>query len=552
MASLDTPAKGIPTWALLFSQLPAPATSTAAGSGYHVAITGYGNNGTGQGGAAGSDFRRRLAENMIGGLASLGDFEQFLFGPTGTTDATNPQNLYWMDFDDPRRGTASASPYDFNAWRDNALPNEGITSQGDSGGPMILDRAYARQLVIGVLSGGYTRFFTGQPANGYGTAGFYQPLYLYWDWIAANNPYHYVTNVAGNGNWNDPTRWVTTLDPNYMILSGGNAVNGIPTDLGTGNSNTPGWGQACYQTTTSSECRNIATGVDTVTATPIGQAEDSPASASVSPGDVTDNKDTVTIAAIEGQAAQVLSKDNAQLESQAGGVTALALPLATLANGLPGATNFVPNNNDGNRLTNTAPRYFDVTLSAAGTTTLNTVATVDRFTLAGGTAVLDIAAGGSLTSLMDITQATGTMQVNGSITTPGDYLMLSGGLNGTGTVSSAFFTNIAGTIAPATVGTVGTLTFRGNVILASGGTYMVDLSGTGASDLIRVQATTFTGTTPTNGVANIGGRLTIGFTDALRAGQTYTILTAEGGLTGTFQTPTSFSAILRPTVTYTA
>ena len=64
-----------------------------------------------------------------------------------------------------------------------------------------------------MLSGGYTRFFNGQPANGYGTAAFYQPLYLYWDWIASNNPYHYVSAAAVNANWTDASHWFTNLDP---------------------------------------------------------------------------------------------------------------------------------------------------------------------------------------------------------------------------------------------------------------------------------------------------------------------------------------------------
>ena len=66
------------------------------------------------------------------------------------------------------------------------------------------------------------------------------------------------------------------------------------------------------------------------------------------------------------------------------------LPPATLANGLPGATNFVPNNVDPVRTTGAIGRYFDVTLSANGTTTLDSTVTIDRFTLAGAGARLNI------------------------------------------------------------------------------------------------------------------------------------------------------------------
>eukprot|EP01034_Spumella_vulgaris_P001316 gene1316-1732_t len=264
VAALDTPAANIPTWAVLFSPLPAPDAITAAGTGYNVGIAGYGNTGTGTSGASGSDFRRRAAENILGALTDLQTFEGFLFGgaPNGLT-----QNLYFMDFDDPRRGMTGASPFDFNAFRDNARTNpngaslEGITSQGDSGGPLILQN-FSRQVVIGVLSGGYTRFFGGQPANGYGTVSFYQPAYLYWDWIAANNPYHYVSAKAGNGSWTDPNHWVSTIDPSYMILSNGQLVNGIPALTGEQKTGTTGdFGQICFQSGGVSDCLDTRTSV---------------------------------------------------------------------------------------------------------------------------------------------------------------------------------------------------------------------------------------------------------------------------------------------------
>jgi V8-like Glu-specific endopeptidase len=561
LASFDTPTKNIPTWALLFSALPARDLG-AAGTGYHVVIEGYGNNGVASTGSVGGiDYRRRLAENMLGGLASLDEFENFLFGGASTT---NPQNVYWTDFDDPRRGTAGASPYDFNAWRDNATPGtatktsqEGTTAAGDSGGPLILDNTYAKVVVIGVLSGGYTRFFGAQPANGYGTASFYQPLYLYWDWIAANNPYHYVGSVAGNGNWTDPTHWVTNIDPSYQVLTlvNGNLVltNGVPTVAGAGNTDQPGFGEACFQSGGSSDCLNIATGQETYDPTghPIGTNADTP-------GGLSNDRGNVASGSLSngGAASQAVgnvgdgssSSDGSQ--SSSGSQSPNALPPATLANGLPGATNFVPNNVDPVRLTGAIGKYFDVSLVAAGTTTLDTAVTIDRFSIGigGGNAVLDVKSTGSLTSLIDITQATGTIHANGLISTPGDYMMVSGGLDGTGTVTAAFFTSVAGTIAPGTAGTTGTLNFRGNLILASGSTYNLDLGANGVSDKIAVAANG-AGT----GLANLGGRLVLGTSAAtLRGGSTYTILTSAGGISGKFIDPAAFSAILSPKLTYTA
>ena len=555
LASLDAPAANVPTWALLFSALPA-VPITANGTGYHVTIDGYGNNGTGTTGSTGGiDFRRRIAENTLGALASLDEFENFLFGGNATA---NPQNLYWIDFDDPRRGTPPASPFDFNAWRDNALTHEGNTASGDSGGPLILDQAFARSVVIGVLSGGYTRFFNGQPANGYGTAAFYQPLYLYWDWIAANNPYHYVSSVAGNANWTDPTHWVSNLDPNYMIIGpNGQLVNSIPTSPGQQTADLPGFGQACFQSGGVSDCLDIATNTETIQNKPIGTgASNDPALVSAdqlgTPGVAGDDRGTSSIASLNGAPSDQGSGTGSQDSQTVSNGPSDVLPPATLLNGLPGATNFVPNNNDGNRLTSTAPRYFDVTLAAAGTTTLNSAVTIDRFTIAGVSAMLDIQAAGSLTSLIGVTQGTGTMQVNGLLTTPGDYLMISGGLNGTGTITTPFFTSMAGTIAPATVGTIGTLNFRGNVILASANALLIDLGANGVSDRLAVTATTFNGATPTNGMANVGGLVAFGAIpgNVVRAGNVYTILTAQGGVTGTFSMTASLSPILSPTFIY--
>ena len=543
LATLDTPAANIPTWALLFSPLTNTGAIGAAGTGFNVGIVGYGNNGTGQTGAAGIDYRRRAAENVLGALTDLETFESFLFGgaPNGLK-----QNLYFLDFDDPRRGTVQASPFDFNAFRDNARAGtnggaslEGITSQGDSGGPLILQN-FTKQFVIGVLSGGYTRFFNGQPANGYGTVSFYQPLYLYWDYIAANNPYHYVSSVAGNANWTDATHWITTLDPAYYVMgANGTPVNGIPTNPGEQKNGTSGdFGQICFQSGGTSDCYDTRTGVEVVEARPIGTADNQPAS------------DDVASAASQPAVSRV-SGDEAVLEAQADGITTQALPPATLANGLPGATNFVPINADPVRLTGAAARYFDVSLIANGTTTLDTSATIDRLTFGGNGATLAITSTGSLTSLINVNHFAGTLNVNGTLNSVGDYSFFGGLISGTGRINAPFVTSVLGQFAPGTVGTVGTLTIGGNLVLSSGSTYFVDLSGT-ASDLIAVRATTFSGTTPTNGMASLGGALALNVTSALRAGQIYTILTAEGGVSGTFQTPTALSGILTPTLTYTA
>ncbi len=543
IASLDTPARNVPTWALLLSALTPPTTSTAAnGTGYHVVVTGYGANGVGDLGATGQiDSRRRIAENWLGALTSLNVRDTAIFGGFAVN---RPQNLYWVDFDDPRRGTASASPFDFNVFRDNALPNEGTTAGGDSGGPLILDRTFDRQVVIGVLSGGSRFFPSGQPFSSYGTASFYQPLYLYWDWIAANNPYRYVGAVAGNGNWEDPTRWISLQDPNYFIIGpNGQLVNGVPTVPGEQNLGTSGqFGEVCIQGNVAGAigqnvCLNVATGQVTPTTGGVGGPNAAPTTGTESNNLGIDNNLGIETISASGSSGQT-SLTGAEETPFNTGPT---LPAPTIANGLPGATNFVPNNVAGNRLGGLLPRYFDVTLANAGTTTLSSNVTIDKLTVRG-LAGLNIATGGQLTALNDVTQSGGMINVNGRLTSAGDFAILSGMLQGSGTIVAPFVTSVAGTISPGGTGTVGTLSVTGNLVLASGTQYLVDISGAN-SDRIAV-----------TGQANVGGQVVVGtgVTGQVNGlGRQFTIVTATGGVTGTFFNQ-SLSPILSQRFTYQA
>lgn len=532
MATLDTPAANIPTWALMFSPLGDPGTIGAAGTGYNVKITGYGRNGTGSAGAGPSiDYRRRSAENMIGALTDLETFEQFLFG--GAANGLT-QNLYMLDFDDPLRGLSGASPFDFNAFRDNArmngsTPTEGTTSSGDSGGPLILQN-FAKQVVIGVLSGGYSRFYGTQAPYSYGAVSFYQPLYLYWDWIAQNNAYHYVSAVAGDGAWTDPNHWVTSLDPAYNILSGGSVVNGIPTVPGAQKNGTTGdFGQICFQNATTSDCLDTKTGIETITGGPIGTVGNS-----------------AGVQRIGGEGLTLEAVREAQSTPQ----MSVGLPAATLANGLPGATNFVPNNADPVRTTGTLGKYFDVTLANAGTTTLSGAdITIDRLTIGTAAAGLNIASGASLSTLINTTQFAGTVTVNGTLSSVGDYSLLGGAMLGSGRVNAPFLTSVLGQFAPGTQTGIGTLTIGGNLVMASGTGYYVNLGGGTSSDKIAVVAQ---GTS--TGQANVGGSLYFSPASGstIHYGELYTILTADGGVSGTFNNPGSLSAILKPTMLYGA
>lgn len=600
LATLDTPAARIPTWALLFSPLPTPtAIDPVRGTGYHVNITGYGRSGNGTAGATtGVDFRRRAAENILGALASLDDRDEFLFGPlpAGTTEL--PQNLYQTDFDDPRRGTAGANPFDINIFRDDALAREGTTAGGDSGGPLILDAANntlsTKNLQLGVLSGG-SRFFGPQAFSSYGTTSFYQPLYLYWDYIAAANPYRYVTTVAGNGNWEDASRWRTTLDPNYNIINAsGQVVNGIPTGIGLGpDGGDPDFGQVCIQGLGINECQDLRTGQTVIPAPrtegvdlasgigradlggsvdggaePVALAAAAPASAasatettgltradmiqSLGKGDnaVTGLQSHLTSADLGTELSPAASAESIaalqalaeQAQRDGSGIfRAGPLPAATLANGLPGASGFVPNNINPNNRTGVAGRYFDVTLSAAGTTTLSSTVTIDRLTVAG-TAGLNVAAAGNLSSLIDVTQTGGTVNVAGRLRSVGDYTLAAGLLSGTGTVQTPFLTNIMGTIAPGGLGSIGTLTVDGSVVLSSASQFLVDV-GNGTADRLAI-----------TGAASLGGRVIVspvaGYT--IKNGDTYRIVTSGGPISAAFNSAAPISAILSPVFTTSA
>lgn len=118
---------------------------------------------------------------------------------------------------------------------------------------------------------------------------------------------------------------------------------------------------------------------------------------------------------------------------------------------------------------------------------------------------------------LDLVNATlgGTLSVSGW-----------GTLSGTGTVGETTVSSGA-TVTPGGSG-VGTLTVDGNLVFAAGATYEVDVNtSTGASDLLHAK-----------GEANLtgGSVLHVGPSSGYAANQSYVILSADGGLTGTFDT----------------
>ena len=618
LAALDSPAQNIPTWALLFSPLPTPESiSDEDGTGYHVKITGYGRTGNGTAGdIQGIDWRRRAAENMLGALTSLDTRNFVLFG-----DDTGgyPQVLYNLDFDDPDK----TNPFDFNLFKDEARTVEGTTAGGDSGGPLILDAANNslsdEDLQIGVLSGGSR--FGPQVFSSYGTQSFYQPLFLFADYIAATNPYRYVSAKAGDGAWEDPTHWQTDLDPAYRIIdANGNVVNGYPDTQSAGRlGDEPNFGVVCYDPEGPATdpfdphyCFDVATGEPADTArndTPapsptltsgIGEATltDATAAASSATPVVAASADVqataVTASPVSGRPQLLVNAairggnmlvenvairggvsivedvaisggativediaisdgatpvavipasdggpDIAEEEPQAGGDP---LPDPTLENGLPGATDFIPDNIDGPAGVLAGRRYFEVTLSNAGITSLSSDVTIDRLNV-GGTAGLQINSDGSLTALNDVNQTGGRIAVNGHLTSVGDYSLFSGMLSGSGTVKAPFLTSIAGSIAPGALGTIGTLTIDGNLILASGSTLFIDVGPSSNSDRVVV-----------TGEANVGGNVAVAYVQPFQTAtpSVFRILTAENGVTDRFDGVSNLSAILLSSLIYSS
>ncbi|MEO1046256.1 MAG: autotransporter domain-containing protein [Pseudomonadota bacterium] len=642
VATLDTPAGNLPTWALLFSILPAPdGIDPVTGTGYNVDIVGFGGTGTALDGPIfGIDFRRRAAENVLGGFLSLDDRNNVIFGPD---DPFLPQNLYNLDFDST---TPDDFFFDFNVHQDDPLPNEGTTAGGDSGGPLILrsedNDITDEELVIGVLSGG-SRFFGATPFSSLGTTSFYQPLALFWQYIAEVNPYRYVGTNGGDGNWEDADHWVTLLDPNYRIIDeNGNVVNGLPTTPELGLNGTEGdFGGVCVEGIGApgigpDECQDVATGIIT---TPDGDPIDPPADPTEAGSEIFNNRgeadiaqsgndvianaegvegtvtaETTTTAPVEeaasAEAAAATSEpalgegltgvqfaENAPMttrvefaEESPNTITVTGseeapmadavegaeespmeegmdpdpdpapepLPDPTLANGLPGATGFVPDNVDpgfteeGDVING---RYFDVTLANAGTTTLSSAVNIDRLTVSG-TAGLDVTADGELFTWLGVMQTGGTVNVDGVLSMNSDYSLMAGMLSGSGTIVTPFLTNLTGAIAPGGMDNIGTLTIEGNVILTSGSTLIVDIDNAGNSDTLAVTRGTITETddignpvldddgnpniipNPDAGNLDLGGIVAFNqLTEFLfNDGDTFTIATAEGDVTNSFNT----------------
>lgn len=503
IATLDTPAFDIPTWAMLFSPLDGPVEATMLG--YGIANTATAAEGTpgcvspNCGPAASSDFRRRIAKNILSVLGSLYDRNLWIYDSGVLTGNINysDANVYMMSFSSPLDENGDPShPFDFGIFGgpsrgDTPLAQEGITASGDSGGPLVVN-VDGKTVTVGVLSGG-SRFYIdeGQRFSTLGTHNFYQPLHVYWDKFVENNSYVYAGNKAGDGNWEDGAHWVQQMDPNYMILSGGNVVNGLPDTVAEGTSGVGAqFGYFCGRLDENDDfdpdnCTNIAQAAPTGNGTPVFIA------------------------------------------------------------GGPGSTDFVPNNVVANPKLGIKSRYYDVTLAASGKTSLSSAVTIDRMTLDGQTA-LNVNANGSLNVLGEYNQLQGWTNVDGSITTGRDMFLLSGLLSGKGTVNADYLTAVSAIVAPGGGDKVGTLTVNGNVILSADSSLFID-ARRGSADELKVVGSE--GTLALDGGNVVFNKVTDA--PAPRLNEKYVIASATGGIDGTFGEVFTFQGVLRPELSYT-
>lgn len=141
-------------------------------------------------------------------------------------------------------------------------------------------------------------------------------------------------------------------------------------------------------------------------------------------------------------------------------------------------------------------------------------------------------------SVLDGVSLAGRLALNSTL--EGAFNLTNGRLSGTGRIIGDVQIS-GGTISPGN--SIGTMTVTGNYTQFSGSTYHVQIDSTGASSLLDI-----------SGSANIdtGAILSVESLDGGAASTPYTILTAAGGVTGTYGTVITSGLPRTPNVTYDA
>jgi autotransporter-associated beta strand protein len=140
------------------------------------------------------------------------------------------------------------------------------------------------------------------------------------------------------------------------------------------------------------------------------------------------------------------------------------------------------------------------------------------------------------------TVSAGTLTVNGSIASSAVTVAAGAMLTGIGTVGAITILS-GGTFAPGPIGTPGTMTVASNLAFQSGALYLVQVNPSTASSA------------NVSGSATLAGAVQAAFASGSHVSRTYTIISAAGGRSGTFNTltttnlPAGFTASLSYTTT---
>ncbi len=453
-----------------------------------VVFTGYGNTGSGTDGAGREEdgLLRRTVTNSIDVLASPLDIAQAVYLLSGQQIPDTYDSF-----------TADVYIYDFDNPSGERIGYDGAPYANLGGEATAREGSVAPgdsggPLIVPGLGDG--RVLAGVVSGGlfypnesvdvtYGQFAFYQPLSNYWDWIVDNNFYRYVGAKAGDGDWFDPAHWAERLDPAYQVLVGGRLVNGLPDVPAQGAS---GAGANFGQVCIEGGgCLDMADANNPVTDTP------------------------------------------------------------RFPDSGPGASGFVPNN--GFQGPNGAVRFYDVTLSEAGTTRLSGQAQIDALTVTGG-ARLDIAGGATLALAIGTETYGGWIDVDGLLQTP-TFSGAAGLLTGSGRVRAYSFESAMG-VGPGGFGEVGTLTLQTDARLAAENVLQIDV-GRGGADRLAVIADPEAAQNSTGGLI-LGGLLVLNplAADRPRAGDRFTIVSAEGGFLGDFGGVADLPGVLRGELIY--
>ncbi|UPG89524.1 autotransporter domain-containing protein [Luteibacter aegosomaticola] len=188
----------------------------------------------------------------------------------------------------------------------------------------------------------------------------------------------------------------------------------------------------------------------------------------------------------------------------------------------------------------------DVLVKSAGTLTFDRS---DATTFAGA-----ISGEGTVSKLGTsmLTLSGDSSAFTGTTTVAGGVLNLTGSLGGSLVLAQNAILTGAGKLGEVTVSSgtsmtpggddaIGRFDVSGNLVFASGSTYVVNTAADGTSDTVNV-----------TGTATLGGATvrSLQGTGSYKASTRYTLLTADAGVKGTFGTLTSNLAFLTPTLSY--